>query len=94
MRNSSKVFIYIDLQKALDSGIKFYMSSNGVVLSDGDEYGYIRPRFFQVVKTASGETLTDWQPTVTSVATSETMTKEAADGVVVEKQEKTENLAL
>jgi 2'-phosphotransferase len=48
MRSSSTVLIYLDLALALQAGIPFYLSSNGVVLSPGLD-GTILPRFFQRV---------------------------------------------
>lgn len=45
IRKNSTVLIYINVQKAMDAGIKFYQSSNGVILSDGIE-GIIEPKFF------------------------------------------------
>lgn len=49
MRSSSKVLIYIDLEKALEHGIKFFLSRNNVILSEGDEYGKIEPFLFKCV---------------------------------------------
>ena len=61
MRNSSPILIFIDVQKALAAGIKFYLSANGVVLTEGDEKGYLRPEFFSRVETASnGQALPGW----------------------------------
>lgn len=34
-RSNSKVLIYIDMQKAMDDGIAFYLSENGVILTEG-----------------------------------------------------------
>lgn len=67
MRKSSQIYIYIDVQKAIDTGINFYMSSNGVVLSDGDATGYIHPQFFQQVRNAKGNVLTDYQSSIASI---------------------------
>ncbi|KAG1743116.1 KptA family-domain-containing protein [Suillus lakei] len=53
MRNSSQVLIFIDVQKALDAGIPFYLSANGVVLTDGNE-GFLSPIYFQRVEFAKG----------------------------------------
>ncbi|CDO55552.1 hypothetical protein DV495_000760 [Geotrichum candidum] len=41
MRASSDVYIYIDYEKALADGIKFFKSTNGVILSPGNEKGEI-----------------------------------------------------
>ncbi|VEN42441.1 unnamed protein product [Callosobruchus maculatus] len=46
IRRSAEVFIYIDLTKALSDGIKFYKSLNNVILSPGDENGFIKPKYF------------------------------------------------
>ncbi|KAI0085740.1 KptA family-domain-containing protein [Irpex rosettiformis] len=63
MRRSSSIFIYIDLENALRAGLKFYLSANGVVLSEGDSHGFIPPQFFQRVEDSKGNALPDWQPT-------------------------------
>ena len=49
MRNSSTILIYIDIQKAISSGLKFWLSQNGVILSTGDENGLISMNLFQKV---------------------------------------------
>lgn len=54
MRKSSDVLIYIDVQKALNSGIRFFLSDNGVVLTEGDERGFLSPEFFGKVDIAEG----------------------------------------
>lgn len=54
MRHSASVFIYIDLQKAINAGIEFGLSANGVVLSAGNEEGVIPPEFFQRVEQRAG----------------------------------------
>ncbi|KAG2122627.1 KptA family-domain-containing protein [Suillus cothurnatus] len=53
MRNSSQILIFVDVQKALDAGVLFYLSANGVVLTDGDE-GFLSPTYFQRVEFAKG----------------------------------------
>jgi len=35
MRNTSEVLIYIDTEKAMNDNIKFYRSSNNVILTEG-----------------------------------------------------------
>ncbi len=50
IRDSSRILIYIDVAKALGAGIKFYFSKNGVVLTPGNETGYLEPRFFHKVE--------------------------------------------
>lgn len=48
MRNDSKVLIYVDTKMAMDEGIKFYTSKNGVILSKGID-GIILPKYFKDV---------------------------------------------
>jgi 2'-phosphotransferase len=50
MRNRSNVMIYIDLDKAIAAGIKFYISKNQVILSEGNDQGMIPTEFFKEVK--------------------------------------------
>jgi 2'-phosphotransferase len=46
MRNSSGILVFIDLKKALESGLKFGRSANGVILSEGNEDGIIPTQYF------------------------------------------------
>lgn len=61
MRNSSEVLIFIDVQKAIDAGIKFYLSENGVVLTEGDAKGLLGPQFFQRVEYADRTPVPGWE---------------------------------
>lgn len=65
MRNSADILIYIDLQKALDAGYKFQLSTNGVILTSGDEKGFLPPEFFSRVEKRVGksgrEPLPGWE---------------------------------
>jgi len=62
MRYSAKILIYIDVQKALDAGIQFWFSENGVVLTEGDERGFLTQNFFErVVDIGTGRELNGWQ---------------------------------
>ncbi|KAF9523353.1 KptA family-domain-containing protein [Crepidotus variabilis] len=61
MRTSSQILIYIDITKAIDAGIKFWLSDNGVILTEGNEDGYLARRYFQkVVDLRHGE-LQGWE---------------------------------
>lgn len=63
MRTSSQVLIYIDVPKALEAGIKFWLSDNGVVLTEGDVQGLLSKKFFsKVVDVKDGE-LKGWEDT-------------------------------
>ena len=62
MRHSAKILVYIDVQKALDAGITFFFSENGVVLTEGDEHGFLMQKFFEkVVDVGTGRELSGWQ---------------------------------
>ena len=61
MRASSQILIYIDIEKAIEGGLKFWLSANGVILSEGDENGYLSHHYFQkVVDVRHGE-LKGWE---------------------------------
>lgn len=50
MRNSCTVVIYLNLQKAMQDGLKFYLSANNVILCSGNKDGVIPPGYFDKVK--------------------------------------------
>ncbi|THY12360.1 hypothetical protein D6D01_08626 [Aureobasidium pullulans] len=54
MRNSSSVLVYVDIKKAMQAGVKFWTSENGVILSEGDENGVIGLQFFSKVEDRTG----------------------------------------
>ena len=55
MRTTCELVIYLDILAALNAGLKFYLSENGVILTPGDNEGYLDKRFFSsVVERASG----------------------------------------
>lgn len=81
MRTSAQILIYIDVQKALDAGIKFHLSENGVVLTEGNERGFLAPEFFSRVETRQGELLLGHREGTASeaaVLSPETITEEAS----------------
>ena len=45
-----QVYIFIDVHKAMSAGLKFYRSSNNVILSPGDQDGVIQCQYFKCVK--------------------------------------------
>ncbi|XP_029643220.1 uncharacterized protein LOC115217608 [Octopus sinensis] len=47
MRQSCEIIVYLNLEKALKDGIKFYISSNNVILSPGNEKYMIEPQYFE-----------------------------------------------
>jgi 2'-phosphotransferase len=50
MRSSSSVLVYLDAGKAMERGLKFWRSENGVVLCDGGEAGLVPLECFRLVE--------------------------------------------
>ncbi len=51
MRKGSEVLIHIDVENAMSKGgLKFFRSANGVILTSGDEKGFIPPLYFKKVE--------------------------------------------
>lgn len=46
MRSSCQIAIYIDIKRAIKDGFKFYRSANGVILTPGDQDGFLSPKYF------------------------------------------------
>ena len=58
MRFTCSVLIFVDLEKALADGIKFFKSENGVVLTEGENgEGFLSKEYFKKVVTNKGEVL-------------------------------------
>ncbi|KAH7924303.1 hypothetical protein BV22DRAFT_1013613 [Leucogyrophana mollusca] len=68
MRSSSQILIFIDVQKALDAGIPFFLSDNGVVLTAGDESGFLLPTFFRRVENANRTPVPGWESRTSDIA--------------------------
>ncbi|EPE31792.1 ADP-ribosylation [Glarea lozoyensis ATCC 20868] len=49
MRNDAELLIYVDVRKALEEGVLWWISENGVVLTEGDGEGVLSSRFFKRV---------------------------------------------
>lgn len=55
MRKSVQIYIYIDLRKAVNDGIPFYVSANNVILSPGNANGIIESKYFlKVIDSRTG----------------------------------------
>lgn len=56
LRKSAQIYIYIDVDKAIKDGIPFFKSANDVILSPGNEEGFIKPVYFlKVVHAKTGD---------------------------------------
>lgn len=57
MRSSAYIHVYVDAARAMADGIKFYRSSNNVILSDGID-GVVAPKYFhKVIDARNGKVL-------------------------------------
>lgn len=59
MRVTSTILVFLDLRKALEQGLKFWMSENGVVLTAGGEDGVVPVELFQKVEEVGGHVLVE-----------------------------------
>lgn len=57
VRRNTEVFIYINLNLSMSEGLLFYRSANNVILSPGDENGFIKPKYFLKVCDIKGQVL-------------------------------------
>ncbi|ODM91631.1 tRNA 2'-phosphotransferase 1 [Orchesella cincta] len=58
MRKSAEIYIYVDIAKALNDGLKFYQSKNNVILCPGNEEGILETKYFlKVVNVKTNEVL-------------------------------------
>jgi len=69
MRQSCEIYIYINVERAMGDGIKFYRSKNNVILSDG--FGGLIPLtyFEKVVDVETGRQLVSSIEAKTSIIT-------------------------
>lgn len=50
MRSNSSILMYLDLPAALEGGLKFGMSQNGVILTEGNEDGFVLLKYFKRIE--------------------------------------------
>ncbi|KAK3401234.1 KptA family-domain-containing protein [Sordaria brevicollis] len=52
MRSDAEVLVFVDVERSIkeDSGIKWWMSDNGVVLTEGDKDGLVPLKYFEEVR--------------------------------------------
>lgn len=55
MRKSSTILMFLDLKKAMEAGVDFWLSDNGVILSGGNAEGLIPLEYFKRVEDRTGE---------------------------------------
>ena len=49
MRHDCSVYIWVDVARAVEAGIRFFEAANGVILCEGDTDGYLPTAYFSVV---------------------------------------------
>jgi len=57
MRTGSQVLIYINVAKAMEGGIKFSISANGVILTEGNQEGFLPKEYFEKVERSDGSAI-------------------------------------
>jgi 2'-phosphotransferase len=50
MRNDAELLIYIDIHRSLSDGVLWWLSENGVVLTEGDENGLVKTEYWKKVE--------------------------------------------
>lgn len=61
MRNDAELLFYVDVQKSMEDGIEWWISDNGVVLTEGDKEGRIGPKYWKKVVGRKGGVETLWE---------------------------------
>lgn len=61
MRNDAELLFYIDVQKSMADGVAWWISDNGVVLTEGDKEGRIGPKYWKKVVGRKGGVGTLWE---------------------------------
>ncbi|KAK3713016.1 tRNA 2'-phosphotransferase [Vermiconidia calcicola] len=54
MRKSSTILMFLDVRKAMEAGMKFGTSDNGVILTEGNDKGVVPLDFFKRVEDRTG----------------------------------------
>ncbi|KAK3745508.1 hypothetical protein QZH41_009912 [Actinostola sp. cb2023] len=49
MRKSCQLVVYVNIDKAIQDGYKFFRSANNVILCPGNEDGFLPPKYFERV---------------------------------------------
>lgn len=57
MRATAEVYVYVDIVRAIHAGLPFFRSANGVILTPGDENGFLSRQFFSRVTDSNGTPL-------------------------------------
>lgn len=61
MRNDAEILIYVDIKKSLEDGILWWLSDNGVVLTEGNADGVLPTKFFLRVEGRMGDVGVLWE---------------------------------
>jgi len=50
MRSDAEILVYVDVGQSLEDGMEWWISENGVVLTEGNEDGLVPTKYFKKVK--------------------------------------------
>lgn len=94
VRRNCEVFIYIDLGRAMAAGIEFYVSSNGVILTPGNEDGRLPQDYFLRAERDDGTVLFDSKGTASDGVKSTPTTAAQDDAELNGVAERTRHLTI
>lgn len=60
MRNDAELLIYVDIEGSMKDGILWWLSENGVVLTEGDDEGVLKTKYFRKVEGRKGDVGVLW----------------------------------
>ena len=61
MRRDAQILIYVDIKKSLEDGMTWWLSENGVVLTEGDQNGVLSTKYFKSVTGRTADLGLLWQ---------------------------------
>ncbi|KAF5019363.1 hypothetical protein F66182_8631 [Fusarium sp. NRRL 66182] len=61
MRKDAELTIEIDIEASLKDGVKWWLSDNGVLLTEGDEHGILSSKYFKLVTGRKEDVGVLWQ---------------------------------
>ncbi|XP_074571279.1 putative tRNA 2'-phosphotransferase [Curcuma longa] len=61
MRRDVNILIHLDVKKALQEGMKLYISDNKVILTEGFD-GHVPAKYFEKIETWPGREIIPFQP--------------------------------
>ncbi|CZS97860.1 related to tRNA 2`-phosphotransferase [Rhynchosporium graminicola] len=61
MRKDAEILIYVDVKQSLEDGVEWWLSENGVVLTEGDHMGVLGTKYWKKVEGRKEDTGVLWE---------------------------------